>query len=130
MRIVNALVLCFVLLCSCRPVGTVTQQDFPGVWFPPEAESMYGESDLDANREWRLCGNGHYIGFSINNMDHRKIKKCKQIENGDTICTYYYWYKIDDAYGNSIPLTAVFNIKYNSQKIVYWCKGQRTIGYP
>lgn len=63
-------------------------------------------------------------------MDHRKIKKCKQIENGDTICTYYYWYKIDDAYGNSIPWTAVFNIKYNSQKIVYWCKGQRTIGYP
>lgn len=130
MRIFNTLLLCFVLLCGCRPVGSVTQEDFPGVWFPPETEGMYGERDIWALEEWDRCGSGYYIGFSIKNMDNRKIKTCKKIDGGDTLCTYYYRYELDDTGGNDIPWVAVFNIKYNTQKIVYWCKGQRTIGFP
>lgn len=62
-------------------------------------------------------------------MDNRKLKMCKKIGHKDTICAYYYSYEIDDAYGNAIPYVAVFNIKYNSNKVVYECSGERMMGY-
>ena len=54
---------------------------------------------------------------------------CKKIGHEDTICAYYYSYEIDDAYGNSLPYVSVFNIKYNSNKVVYECSGERMMGY-
>ena len=129
MRIFNTLLLCFVLLCGCRSIGRVTQQDFTKIWFPPETRGMYGERDIRALTEWKRCGDGYYFGVSIHNMDGRKLQTCKSIEDGKTMCAYYYEYELDDGGGNNIPWIAVFNIKYNSQGVVYGCKAQRTMGY-
>ncbi|WP_156802917.1 hypothetical protein [Desulfovibrio sp. 6_1_46AFAA] len=129
MRIFNTLLLCFVLLCGCRSIGRVTQQDFTKIWFPPETNDMAGESSIWVLDEWKRCGSGYYKGVSIYNMDSRKLKTCKKIGHEDTICAYYYSYEIDDAYGNSLPYVAVFNIKYNSNKVVYECSGERMMGY-
>lgn len=124
----NAFLLCFALLCGCRSVGRVTQEDFPSVWFPPEAEGIYGENSIVAEREWKRCGDGYYIGFSIYNMDRRKLQTCKSIGDGNTMCAYYFNYDVIGAYDND-PYVAVFNIKYNQQGVVYGCKAHKMMGY-
>ena len=129
MRFFNIIVLCFVLLCGCRSIGRVTKENFSSVWFPPATEGMYAERDIRSLTDWDRCGSGYYIGFSIYNMDGRKLQTCKQIGNGNTMCAYYYNYELDDGGGNNIPWIAVFNIKYNAQKVVWGCDAERMMGY-
>ena len=129
MRFFN--ILCFALLCvacGCRPTGPVTQQDFT-IRAPENAKPILGEDPMWALEEWKRCGNKYYIGYSIKNMDERKVKICKRIENDNMMCVYYLPYQLEDGGGNKIPWVAVFNIEYNSQGIIYSCTAERQIGF-